>query len=314
VSEHGFVRHHRSAPPPATLGRVTHPREHPGQRVLVTGASSGVGLEIARCLAAAGAEVVMPVRDAKRGARARNAVLAAVPAARIHLDSLDLTRLDSVRALTARLLEDGRPIDGLVLNAGVALVGDRVRHVTADGFELHFQTNFLGHAALVTGLLPLLERSRARVVAQGSLASRAWGVRWGDLQCARRYGPLRAYGSSKSLLGLFAVELARRSPRLGVGLAHPGVVPATAIAPGVRARIAPGIRDFAVARLGNRPSVAAAPALAALDAATSGEPVCFGPGGFLELAGPARARRVGRRLRDVGEARRVWELADRLLR
>src|SRR5690606_11984340 len=95
----------------------------------------------------------------------------AIPGARIRLLDLDLARLDSVRALAAQLLAEDRPIDVLVLNAGVALIGDSVRHVTEDGLELHFQTNFLAQAALVLGLLPLLQRSRTHVVVQCSVAS-----------------------------------------------------------------------------------------------------------------------------------------------
>lgn len=284
----------------------------------MTGASSGVGWEIGRSLAAGGAELLMPVRDRAKGERMADAIRAAVPGARIRLLDLDLARLDSVRDLVEQLRAEDQALDLLVLNAGVALIGDPARRVTADGYELHFQTNFLAHAALVLGLLPLLERSQARIAVQGSLASALWGVRWDDLQFERRYGPLRAYGSSKTALGLFGVELARRVDGITVGLSHPGVVPDTAIASDVRERVWPTLRDLAVHRLGNRPDQAAECAVLALETgAQSGGgsvPTSVAPSGWLQFAGPARERRPFRRLTDPGDASRVWELAEELLR
>lgn len=281
-------------------------------RALVTGGSSGVGLEISRALAADGDEVVLPVRDRTRGEGAIAAIGDGVPAARVALCDLDLSRLTSVHACAAELCADGRTLDLVVLNAGIVLLGDPARHVTDDGFELHFQTNFLGHAALVRGLLPLLRASQSRVVVQSSLASAFFGVRWDDLQFEGRYGALRAYGSSKTALGLFAGELARREPRLTVHVCHPGVVPATRIAPAARQRVWPVLRDLAVRHLGNPPAAAALPALQALttDAAA---PAFFAPSGLLQLAGrTARRRRPFRRIADAEGGRRVWELAGRL--
>ncbi len=286
-------------------------RAFDGQRVLVTGATSGVGFEIARALVAGGAELVLPARDPARATNAADALRAFVPDARIEPRELDLARLDTVRSLAAALVAEGRSLEALVLNAGVALVGDPVRHVTVDGYELHFQTNFLGHAALVLGLLPLLQASATRIVVQGSVISAVRGVQWDDLQSERRYSALRAYGSSKTALGGFALELGRREG-LKVALSHPGIVPATAIAPGVRARVWPGVREYFVGRIGNRPATAAQPALAALEAPAAG-PVSYGPAGWLQIAGPARPRAPFRRLVDAAEAARVWELAIELL-
>jgi len=280
----------------------------------VTGASSGLGLELARRLGAAGAELVMPVRSRERGDRAADHIRAAAPAASIELRDLDLASLASVRALTARLTAEDRPIDVLVLNAGIALIGDRERHVTEDGFERHFQTNFLAHAALVLGLLSVLERSRARVVVQCSIASTVVGVRWGDLQFERRYRPFRAYGSSKTALGLFAVELARRMPGLTVALAHPGIAPETGIAPDIRARVRDDLRELALRRIGNRPAQAVTPALRGIvaDLPAGAAPMSFSPAGWCGMAGPSRAGRAPRYLRDPLGATEVWALAEEL--
>src|SRR5689334_2564751 len=110
-----------------------------GRTAAVTGASDGVGVEIARGLAGAGAHVVLPVRGRAKGERAMARIRETHPAARLTLRDLDLARLDSVRALADALRSDRVPVDILVLNAGIVLLGDRERHVTEDGFELHFQ-------------------------------------------------------------------------------------------------------------------------------------------------------------------------------
>jgi NAD(P)-dependent dehydrogenase (short-subunit alcohol dehydrogenase family) len=280
-----------------------------GARAVVTGGNSGVGLEIAQALAARGARVILPVRSPTKGEAALERIRSASPMADAELRELDLARLDSVRALAARLIAERHPLDILVLNAGIALLGDGTRHVTDDGFELHFQTNFLGHTILIRHLLSVLRASRTRVVVQGSLATALYGVEWADLQSTRRYMPLRAYGSSKTALGLFGAELGRRVPEIEVRLCHPGIVPATAIAPVLRDRVWPGLRDVVVRRLGNRPAQAAEPALLAL---TADAPAFCGPGGFLQFAGAARGRRPFRRLADAAQAARAWSLAEEL--
>src|SRR5687768_14932751 len=120
-----------------------------GRLAVVTGANSGVGLEAARRLAAAGAEVVMAVRTPSKALAATRDL----PGSFRVLD-LDLASLASVAAFTATLRHEGRPVDLLINNAGVMAVP--ARQTTADGFELQFGTNYLGHFALTLGLLPLL--------------------------------------------------------------------------------------------------------------------------------------------------------------
>lgn len=285
-----------------------------GRTALVTGASGGVGLEIARMLAAAGATVMMPVRSREKGEAAIARIRTDVPDARIELRDLDLDRLESVRALAAGLRDEDARIDLCVLNAGVIMLGDRRRHITADGFELHFQTNFLGHAALIRGILPLLERSRAHVAIQTSLAAARGSIRWNDLQGRRRYRPYRAYAASKLALGLFGMELARRTRGAGmsVNLCHPGIVPGTAIAAPIRALLPAGLVEWAVRRIGNSPAQAAQTGFAAVT--EEGEPpMMFAPSGPFGLWGPAAPRAPFRRYQDADEAARVWKEAERLL-
>lgn len=287
-----------------------------GRTALITGASDGVGVEIARGLAAAGADLVLPVRSRPKGERAVAQLRTSAPGGRIELRDLDLARLDSVAALAADLASERAPLDIVVLNAGIVLLGDRRRRESADGFELHFQTNFLGHFALTTALLPLLRARAARVVVQLSLAAGAARVAWGDLQSERRYAPLRAYAASKVALGLFGYELARRTSGdhgpLTVHLSHPGIVPGTGIAPALRERARDGRAAALAERWGNTPAAAAQPAL--LAAVTDAAPPCFfGPAGPFHLGGPAASQRPYRRLADPIAGSRLWTVAEGLL-
>ena len=150
-----------------------------GSLAVVTGASDGVGLGLATRLAGAGAEVVMPVRNPRKGEAAIAKIRQQHPAAVVSLRTLALSSLDSVAALGARLRAEGRPIHLLVNNAGVMTPPDR--QTTADGFELQLGSNHLGHVALVAHLLPLLREGRARVTSQISVAARSGRIDWDDL-------------------------------------------------------------------------------------------------------------------------------------
>jgi NAD(P)-dependent dehydrogenase (short-subunit alcohol dehydrogenase family) len=187
--------------------------------VIVTGASSGIGLATARALAGAGARVVLAVRNVEKG----QAAAVDVPGL-TEVRVLDLARLDSMRAFAAGW--DG-PVDLLINNAGVS--GPSLAR-TADGFEMKFGTNHLGHFAL-TNLL--LEHVTGRVVTVASQAERFGRLDFGDLNWERRtYQQSRAYSDSKLANLLFTAELQRRLTAAGSGVranaAHPGLV-ATAI-------------------------------------------------------------------------------------
>lgn len=203
-----------------------------GRRAVVTGASDGIGLGIATRLAAAGAEVLMPVRNPRKGEAAVERIRDQHPRALLTLESLDLSSLASVAAFGEKLRAQGEPIHLLVNNAGVMTPPDR--QVTDDGFELQLGTNHLGHVALTAHLLPLLRAGRARVTSQSSIAARSGAVHWEDLNWERSYDGMAAYRQSKIAVALFALELDRRSAEAGWGitstLAHPGVAPTSLLA------------------------------------------------------------------------------------
>ena len=293
-----------------------------GKRAVVTGASDGVGLELASRLAAAGAEVLMPVRNPAKGAAAIARIRAVTPRANVSLRDLDLSSLDSVAALGEALRDDGTPISVLINNAGVMTPPHR--QTTADGFELQFGTNHLGHVALVAHLLPLLRAGRARVTNQISVAADRNAINWADPNWERSYDGFRAYSHSKIAFGLFGLELDRRSQAGGWGitsnLAHPGIAPTNLLAarPEVgRDRDTVGIRLIrALSARGVLAGTVETAALPALLAATSRDAPggrLYGPNGFRHLSGPPAEQRLFSRLRSTEDARRVWQLSEDLL-
>ena len=304
-----------SRTPDLALGDLT------GRRALVTGASDGIGLGIARRLAAAGAELVLPVRNPRKGGDARDAIRQQVPGAVVTLPELDLSSLTSVAALGAALRDEDRPLHVLVNNAGVMTPPER--RTTTDGYELQFGTNHLGHVALVAHLLPLLRAGRARVTSQVSVAARSGRIRWDDLQWEDGYGDgMAAYSQSKIALGLFALELDRRSRTAGWGItsnaAHPGVAPTSLLAPRAelgRDRAARGRRLIgALSARGILLGTADSAGLPALLAATSPDAGgrFYGPRGLGHLGGGPAEQRLHRPLRSLDDAARVWELSQQL--
>jgi len=284
-----------------------------GTRALVTGASDGMGLVIATRLAAAGADLVLPVRNRAKGEAAVASITAAVPSARVTLHDLDLSSLASVAALGDMLRSEDAPLHLLISNAGV--MTPPARQTTADGFELQWGTNHLGHVALVSHLLPLLRAGRARVTSQISVAAASGTINWDDLNWERSYNGMRAYRQSKIAFGLFGLELQRRSLAEGWGitsnLSHPGVAPTNLLAarPEVgRAAAMPARRLIvALSRVGLMGTVASAanPALLAATTPDAGG-LQFGPNGPGRVAGRPGEQSLYPPLTDAADAARVW--------
>jgi NAD(P)-dependent dehydrogenase (short-subunit alcohol dehydrogenase family) len=196
-----------------------------GRIAVITGANSGIGFEIAAVLADKGARVVLAVRSISRGEDAAERIRTRSPHADVDVQSLDLTSLDSVRTAACTLKDSYPHVDLLINNAGVAMTP---KAITADGFELQFGTNHLGHFAL-TGLLlsHLLPIAGTRVVTVSSLGHRARAtIDFDDLHSERNYDMAAAYGRSKLANLLFTYELQRRLASCGAKTvavaAHPG--------------------------------------------------------------------------------------------
>ena len=196
-----------------------------GRTAVVTGANGGLGLETATALATAGADVVLAARDQPKTERAVDAIRRAVPHARLEVVSLDLGSLASVRAAASSILEGRAGIDILVNNAGLMGIPERT---TADGFEMQFGVNHLGHFVLTARLLPAVERANGRVVSVTSTAHHIGRrIDPANPHLNGQYGAWRAYGQSKLANYHFAVGLHRRLRAAGAGaaslLAHPGL-------------------------------------------------------------------------------------------
>jgi NAD(P)-dependent dehydrogenase (short-subunit alcohol dehydrogenase family) len=197
-----------------------------GRSAVVTGANGGLGLETAQALAAAGADVVMAARNQQRASEAEKQIRATVPDAKLTIVELDLGSLDSVKAAAEQILAAHQTIDLLVNNAGVMGIPERR---TADGFEMQFGVDHLGHFALTARLLPaLLGAQAARVVTVTSSAhhmGRAVDPENPNLE--GRYGPWRAYNQAKLANFHFGLGLHRLLSEAGVPAAslvtHPGL-------------------------------------------------------------------------------------------
>jgi NAD(P)-dependent dehydrogenase (short-subunit alcohol dehydrogenase family) len=275
-----------------------------GKTAIVTGASSGIGTETARALAAAGARVVLAVRDPAKGA-----VAAATMTGTTEVRPLDLASLESVRAFAR---DWSGPVDLLINNAGV-MIPPLSR--TADGFELQFGTNHLGHFALSNLLLPGIAAA-GRVVTVSSGAHHMGRIDFDDPNWERRrYHPWRAYGQSKLANLLFTAELQRRLTEAGSTVtsnaAHPGYA-----ATNLQSHSGSRFWDFTMDGIGNRwfAQDAAGGALPTLYAATAAIPgnSFAGPGGRLGTGGAPKL--VGRSARalDAAAARRLWTLSEQL--
>jgi len=288
-----------------------------GRTAVVTGANSGLGFESSLALGRAGAKVVLACRDQARGAAALERMRRTSPDADVALVRLDLADLASVGAFaeTYRAGHDG--LDILLNNAGVMAIP---RRETADGFEMQFGTNHLGHFAL-TGLLfdSLSARPGARVVTVSSQAALMGRLRFDDLQGARRYGRWTAYSQAKLANQLFALELDRRATRHGIDLvsvaAHPGYAATNLQSVGPQMS-GSGLMEK-LSELGNSvfAQSAADGALPSLFAATApgvGGGRYFGPDGLFGTRGhPAEVSFV-RAARDPDSARRLWSVSEEL--
>lgn len=286
-------------------------RDVPDQRgrvAVVTGANTGLGFATAEVLAAAGAAVVLAVRDVDKGAQAANRI-----AGDVTVQRLDLSSLDSIRTAAAELRAAHPRVDLLVNNAGVMYTPKRS---TRDGFELQFGTNHLGHFAF-TGLLLdlLLPVPGSRVVTVSSVGHRIGAaIPFDDLQAERSYSRAGAYGRSKLANLLFTYELQRRLAAQGAGTvataAHPGVSNTELV------RNSPAVVRAAMGRLApvltQSAAMGALPTLrAATDPAVLGGQY-YGPGGPGEVRGYPRVVTSSAQSYDLALQQRLWAASEEL--
>jgi len=289
-----------------------------GRTALVTGANSGLGLQTATALAGAGAAVLLGCRDLGRAETAAEEIRAKTPGATLEVVELDLGDLDSVKRAAEEVSARGSDLDLLVNNAGVMAPP---RRETAQGFELQFGTNHLGHFALTGRLLDtLLAAPAPRVVTVSSVAHRAGKMDFDDLNWKESYSRWPAYGRSKLSNLLFTSELARRAAiadsDLVAAAAHPGYA-ATNLqtsGPGMGplGLIAKPVMKVANVFLAQSDANGALPSLYAATAPDVAGGEYFGPDGMGEQRG--HPTRVGRTSRASNEedAKRLWTVSEEL--
>ncbi|MFQ2877608.1 SDR family oxidoreductase [Mycobacterium sp. MS3] len=295
-----------------------------GKLAVVTGSNSGLGFGLAKRLAAAGADVVMAIRNQAKGEAAIEEIRKTVPDASLTIKSLDLSSLASVAALGAQLNTDGRPIDILINNAGVMTPPER--DTTADGFELQFGSNHLGHFALTGHVLPLLRATPApRVVSLSSIAARRGRIHFDDLQFEKSYASMSAYGQSKLAMLMFARELDRRSRRGGWGImsnaAHPGLTKTNLQISGPsHGRDKPALMQRLYTTswkyapfLWQEIDEGILPVLYAAVTPGAEGGAFYGPRGFYEAAGGGVTEaKVPARAANDDDCKRLWEISERL--
>ena len=295
-----------------------------GRLAVVTGANSGLGFGLARRLSAAGADVVMAIRNRAKGEAAIDEIRATVPNAKLTIKPLDLSSLAGVAALGEQLNADGRPIDILINKAGV--MTPPTRDTTTDGFELQFGSNHLGHFALTAHLLPLLRAAdQARVVSLSSLAARQGRIHFDDPQLEQSYTPMGAYGQSKLAVLMFARELDRRSREAGWGIlsnaAHPGLTKTNLQISGPsHGRSKPSTMEQLYKLswrltpfLWQEIDEGILPALYAATSPQAEGGAFYGPHGIYEASGGGvTTAKVPARARNDADGRQLWELSEKL--
>jgi NAD(P)-dependent dehydrogenase (short-subunit alcohol dehydrogenase family) len=279
-----------------------------GRRMIVTGGNSGIGLETVRALCRHGAEVVLAARDPGRGEAALRTL--AAEGLKPRFAALDLSSLASIRRFAAGI----ESVDVLINNAGV--MGMPRRMLTEDGFERQFGTNHLGHFALTGLLLPtLLRGTDPRVVTVASIAHRRARIDFDNLQGERRYVPMAAYAVTKLANLLFAQELRRRAAgRLDSIAVHPGVSFTSIVTNGMGQGgdwKAP-LMQLAFRLIGQSAARGALPSLMAASGAAPKDAVYIGPDGIREMAGYPAPAAMTAQARDLGAARRLWEVSEQL--
>ncbi|BCM85173.1 short-chain dehydrogenase [Methylobacterium indicum] len=285
-----------------------------GRTAIVTG-TGGLGLEDALALAGAGAEVIVAGRNPDKGAAALARIRQTVPGARVAFELLDLARLASVAAFAERMAGGRDRIDLLINNA--AVMAPPTRQVSADGHELQFATNHLGHFALTARLLPLLRRADApRIVSLSSVAARSGRLAFDDLQAERAYRPMAVYSQSKLACLMFALELQRRSDAAGWGLvsvaAHPGIARTDLLPNGAGPRSAAGLARSLLWFLFQPVAQGALPTLYAATAPAAKAGGYYGPVRLGETRGAPGPARIPVQALDEAAAARLWETSERL--
>jgi len=292
-----------------------------GRTAVVTGATSGLGYETALVLAGAGARVILASRNETKGAEVLAKIRRAHPNADVSFEPLDLASLASVAACAERIAKAAPRLNLLINNAGVMAIP--TRHVTADGFEMQFGANYLGHFALTLHLMPqILAAPTPRVVTLSSLAHRSGRINFADLQFEQSYRAWAAYCQSKLATLMFSLELERRARMaqwpLTSNAAHPGFALTGLQSAGPRmgnedrVSLFERFSNLLAPFLSQSAAEGAWPTLYAATAPEAAGGVLYGPDGFYEMTGKPKPAKIVKAALDQKAWRRLWEVSERL--
>ncbi|TRW27591.1 SDR family NAD(P)-dependent oxidoreductase [Flavobacterium zepuense] len=282
---------------------------------VITGSTEGVGYEDALALSSAGWNVVIMGRNAQKGADAIDKIHRINRKAKVSFEKIDLANLSSIKAFVSRMTLKGQAINLLINNAGVMTPPKRLE--TADGFELQFGTNHIGHLALTAQLLPLLRKSPgARVVTVSSVANRAGIINFDDLQSTSSYVPMKAYGQAKLANLMFALELQRQSEKYGWGItslaSHPGVSRTNLLITGAGRWSAAGMARTFLPFLFQPSAQGALPTLYAATSPDAKGGLYYGPDKMGETRGFPSVAKIPSQAKDLNVSLKLWELSQEL--
>jgi NAD(P)-dependent dehydrogenase (short-subunit alcohol dehydrogenase family) len=283
-----------------------------GKTYLVTGGNSGIGFEAAKMLAGAGADVLIAARNPEKGECAAAAVAAEGAGSASHV-LLDLADMGSIRAAVDDVSGRIEKLDGLINNAGIMQTPPRQ---TADGFELQFGTNHLGHFLLTGLLFGLVEKAQGRIVQVSSLAHAFGRIHFNDLMLSKRYDPSRAYAQSKLANLMFALELDRRLKKAGSAVTayacHPGYSNTNLQSTGPTGglKFLYGFTNVLMAQSSYRGAIPTVLCAAGEEALAGGY---YGPTGFGGARGPVSDAAVSGAARDEAAGARLWAESEKLV-
>ncbi|NQT96841.1 MAG: SDR family NAD(P)-dependent oxidoreductase [Candidatus Marinimicrobia bacterium] len=279
-----------------------------GKITIVTGANSGIGLETARAFAAHGATVVMACRNLEKAQSAASEIRNTNPKAKLDLLELDLASLESVRKFADDFSAKYDRLDILANNAGVMALPEHYK--TADGFEMQFGTNHLGHFALTGFLLPLIKKTAAaRVITVASMAHNMGKFDQDNLNAEKGYKKSSVYGLTKLSNLLFAYELQRKFENHNIDsiavAAHPGWT-ATNLQQYM------GVANFLNRFIAQTPPMGALPTIRAAVASNVNGGEYYGPKNWGGWRGPAVKVQSNASSHNETDAAALWVASEKL--
>jgi len=278
--------------------------------IIITGGTSGVGLETAKVLARMGAEVIIAADDESKGNRVIQKFKSEYPEARIFFEPLDLGSLGSITSFASKMNQSHSVIDVLINNAGLSAVPERLE--AHEGHELIFSANYLGHFALTAQLFPMLSRSKdPRVVFVSSLEHRNAHLNLDDLDLHENYSSEKAYAQSKLAMLMMGIELNRRCVEVGLNLksipVHPGFSNTHIFDRGPKMLQRTMVRIF-----GQKASMGALPLLFAATSIEARSGIYYGPDGLNELWGYPTEAKVAVQAKNLLGANKLWIQSERM--